>query len=357
MKKTQVALAALALVASTATMAEVKLSGVFDVGVGRVTKNAAGVGGVFMEQGNLSDHSSIALDASEDLGSGMKAYMHIESGFDANGYNDNGGTAGSGKAGTSSIWNRDSFVGVSGEFGSIQLGKQLSPFILSGVLNSSSYVGSFAVNRLYMGHGAAGVAAGGVGLNSVGFFIANAVQYISPSISGWTIRAMTTTASGTHGNSINEGTTAQDADRYTSYSIMGSLGSANINAAYENRKSTYTGYNAGVSLPVAAGLVATLGYMNTTAEGSSAIGSYNIGASYELTDSTKAILQYAASDNNGGNKTLTNLTLTNSLSKSTTIYATYAVGDGINPALGNFGNAAPTTGTANAIIVGVSKSF
>ncbi|MEY4468326.1 MAG: hypothetical protein RIR21_2120, partial [Pseudomonadota bacterium] len=70
MKKTQVALAALALVASTAALAEVKLSGIVDIGVGSTTKNSAGVGGTFMEQGSYNDHSAINLDASEDLGNG-----------------------------------------------------------------------------------------------------------------------------------------------------------------------------------------------------------------------------------------------------------------------------------------------
>jgi len=69
MKKTQVALAALALVASTAAMAtEVKIGGVIDIGIANTTKNTAGVGGTFMEQGSYTDHSSIDIDVSEDLG-------------------------------------------------------------------------------------------------------------------------------------------------------------------------------------------------------------------------------------------------------------------------------------------------
>ena len=63
MKKTQVALAALALVASTATMAEVKISGVLDFGVGHTTNH-----GSYMEQGAFSDHSSLIVASGAAIG-------------------------------------------------------------------------------------------------------------------------------------------------------------------------------------------------------------------------------------------------------------------------------------------------
>ena len=62
MRKTQVALAALALMASTAALAEVKISGVMDVGIGRTSGNG-GVGGVYVTNGAFVDHSAIELDA------------------------------------------------------------------------------------------------------------------------------------------------------------------------------------------------------------------------------------------------------------------------------------------------------
>ena len=87
MKKTQVALAALALVASTAAMADgVKVSGQMDVGVGHTT----GVGS-YMDQGAWADNSNITFSGSEDMGSGMKAFFTLAAGFTQNGDPGNGG--------------------------------------------------------------------------------------------------------------------------------------------------------------------------------------------------------------------------------------------------------------------------
>ncbi len=354
MKKTQVALAALALVASTAALAEVKLSGIVDIGVGSTTKNSAGVGGTFMEQGSYNDHSAINLDASEDLGNGMKAYASLGMGFDANGYNDNGGTAGSGAAGTSSIFNRQSFVGISGDFGSLQLGKQLSPFILSNVLMTSG-VGNFYVNRMALG-GGGGLACGGSGFNTSCFFMTNAIQYTTPSISGWTVTAMMTTPNGTHGNVMNGAATAADTDRYTAYRLGGAIGPMNLTAAYHSRKNTYSSTNVGGTMQLMEGLSGSLGYLTNTVEGASAVGSYNAGLSYALTGATTATLQYAKGDSNGGNQSLTNLTFANALSKRTTAYATWARGtNGISGALGAFGGTIDKDNTT--IVVGIVNSF
>jgi len=353
MRKTQVALAALALMASTAALAEVKISGVIDIGIANTTKNSLGTGGTFMEQGSYTDHSSIDLDVSEDLGSGMKAYASLGMGFDANGYNDNGGIAGGAGSTTTRLFNRQSFVGLSGDFGSIQIGKQLSPFILSNVLMTSG-VGNFYVNRMFLG-GLGGLAAGGTGLNSSGFFITNAVQYTTPSIAGWTVTAMTTTPTGTHGNVINN-TTAADNDRYTAYRLGGAVGPVSVTAAYQNRKNTYSSYNVGGTMPLMEGLSASLGYLKNTNEGQDGVGSYNVGVSYALTGATTATLQYAKGDSNGGSQSLTNITLANALSKRTTAYATWARGtNGISGALGQF------LGTVdkdnNTVVVGVAHTF
>jgi len=354
MKKTQVALAALALVASTAALAEVTLSGVIDIGVASTTKNTAGVGGTFMEQGSYTDHSAIDFNISEDLGSGLKAYASLGMGFDANGYNDNGGTAGSVAGAGQQIFNRQSFVGVSGDFGSLQLGKQLSPFILSNVLMTSG-VGNFYVNRMFLG-GAAGLAAGGTGLNRSGFFITNAIQYTTPSISGWTLTAMTTTPSGTHGNELNNNAVAADADRYSAYRVGGVLGPLNLTAAYQSRKMTYKSWNVGGTMQLMEGLTGSLGYLKNTNEGADSVGSYNAGLSYALTGATTATLQYAKSDINGGDQSLTNLTLANALSKRTTAYATWARGtNGMTGALGHFLGTIDNDTTT--LIVGVAHSF
>jgi hypothetical protein len=204
--------------------------------------------------------------------------------------------------------------------------------------------------------GAGGLAGGGSGLNASGFFITNAIQYTTPSISGWTATVMTTTPSGTHGNVINSGTTPADADRYTAYRLGGSLGALNLTAAYQTRKNTYSSWNAGGTMQLMQGLTGSLGYLKNTNEGADSVGSYNVGLSYALTGATTATVQYAKGDKNGGDQSLTNLTLANALSKRTTAYVTLARGEnGISGALGAFLGTVDKSNTT--AIVGVAHTF
>ena len=69
MKKTQVALAALALVASTATLANVTVYGAVDA----AAAHASGKGTYFDGTGAWTAPSHLGFKGSEDLGSGMKA--------------------------------------------------------------------------------------------------------------------------------------------------------------------------------------------------------------------------------------------------------------------------------------------
>ena len=340
MRKTQVALAALALVASSAALAtEVKLSGQIDVGVFSTGKDNDGKGGAFMEQGGLLDHSSIQIDVKEDLGNGLKAFAVLESGFNANGGIDNGGTNGN----ANGLFNRQSFVGLSSDsLGTIGLGKQLSPFILSQALTNFG-VGSFWVNRLSVGHAGSGgsFSAGGNGLNFGGFFVPNAVTYTSPSIAGFTVRAMTATKTGTDNNILQENdTTAGTDNRHSSMSIDGNIAGAFVSAAWQSRKDTYSGYTIGAVYPVMESFSLSANYMSDKNKiDDVTVKSWAVGGKYTLVQGTDVILQYA--QNNGDNDTalkrrLTNLTLTHALSKRTTFYATVAQGKQQGSALGNF---------------------
>ncbi len=358
MKKTQVALAALALVASSAAMAtNVTLSGQVDIGVFNTGRDDNGNGGTFMEQGGLLDHSSITLNVNEDLGNGLKAFAVLESGFNANGGIDNGGTQGN----TNALFNRQSFIGLSSDaLGTVGLGKQLSPFILSQALTNFG-VGSFWVNRLIVGHAEptlGAVAGGGNGVNAVGFFIPNAVTYTSPSIGGFTLRAMTALKTGTQFNALTvNDTTAGTSNRYDSLSLSGNVAGAFVSAAWQKREDAYTGYTVGGTLPVTEGLAVMANYMSDKNRVDDiTVKSWAVGAKYTIVSGTDAILQYARGDQDD-RRTLTNLTLTHALSKRTTAYATAARGTNVGSALGNFGN--PFTGGRdnNTYGVGVAHSF
>lgn len=345
MRKTQVALAALALVASSAALAtEVKLSGQIDIGVFSTGKDTNGEnGGVFMEQGGLMDHSSITLSATEDLGNGLKAIAVLESGFNANGGVDNGGTQGN----TNALFNRQSYVGLSSDsLGTVGLGKQLSPFVLTQAMTNFG-VGSFWVNRLVLGGAGTGgtAAGGGNGVNNIGFFVANAVTYTSPSIAGFTVRAMTATKNGTEFNTItpNDPTAGTD-NRYSALSVDGNILGAFVSAAWHQRKDAYSGYTVGAVYPVMESLSIMANYTSDKNKVDDiTMKSWAVGGKYTLVQGTDVILQYA--QNNGDNsdannlkRRLTNLTLTHALSKRTTLYGTVAQGKQIGSSLGNFGN-------------------
>ena len=140
MKKTQLALAAVALIASSAAMsANVSISGNLDVGIGR-TSGYNGTGGMFLEQGAYFDNQSLSVNVNEDLGSGLKAHGSLGMGFNANGVSDNPG-ANRNANGVSpaaaitdvqgnGLFNRQAYVGLSGEFGDIRLGRQLSRLLV-----------------------------------------------------------------------------------------------------------------------------------------------------------------------------------------------------------------------------------
>ena len=364
MRKTQVALAALALMASSAALAaEVSISGVIDVGVASTSKNG-GVGGVFLENGAYNDHSAIELNIGEDLGSGLKAYASLGMGFNPNGQSDNPGVGrGLSTANDSisihnnSLFNRQAFVGVSGEFGSIQLGRQLSPFVLSNVL-MQNYIGMFGVGRMVLA---------GAGGTAGAFFVDNSVSYKTPAIAGFTLTAFATTPNGTRGNAFIDGA---DTDRYTAYHVAGSVGGANLTAAYHKQNSGWSGWNAGGTMALMDGLTASLGYVNTESAAGLKVGSWNVGAAYALTGATTITAQHAFNDDNGGNQKLSNIMLANALSKRTTVYGGYGWADGnIGATIGTFGGTVssstsaagtsiPASGKTNsAFVVGVSHAF
>jgi len=133
MKKTQVALAALALVASTASLANVTVYGAVDAAV----VNANNGNGTFFDgTGAWTAPTHLGFKGSEDLGNGMKATFQLETGVSLN----NGAAVSGGSASPSSstrtfggLFTRVSTIGLSGDFGSLTLGQQLSPYIVTHV--------------------------------------------------------------------------------------------------------------------------------------------------------------------------------------------------------------------------------
>jgi predicted porin len=377
--------------------ANVSISGNLDMAVAR-TSGYNGTGGMFIEQGAYFDNNSISLNVNEDLGSGLKAHGSLGMGFNANGQSDNPGacrdpagvqnsiTTPAGQPLCNQLFNRQSYVGLSGEFGDIRIGRQLSPFIAAAAGNMH-YVGMFGVGRLVMAGdegntGGSGVAAGST---AGGFFRDDALQYTTPSMSGFTGNVMVTMRNSTTNNQY-----IIDRGRYSAFSLSGPLGPITINAAYHSQAYTnnqaieYTGYAIGGIAPITDGISLSAGYISTKQGNATVAGgndnrtdSYNFGIGFDLSQATKLQAQYASSNVLANQSTtLMNIMLINSLSARTKVYAGLGYGNRVGATIGALGAAnnagvQQTTNNAgnsnvlnngvqssnNAVVFGVAHSF
>jgi predicted porin len=124
MKKSLIALAVLAASGAAMAQSSVTLYGTADIWVGS-TKVSATVGGTSASarstavDSNGFNTSNFGFKGSEDLGGGLKANFKLEQGFNV----DNGTSQAAGTA-----FNRQSWIGVSGGFGEVQLGRMWTSY-------------------------------------------------------------------------------------------------------------------------------------------------------------------------------------------------------------------------------------
>ena len=115
MKKSLIALAVLAASGAAMAQSSVTLYGVVDIAFASENNGTTTVSR--LDSGKLNG-SRFGFKGSEDLGGGLAAVFQLESGF-----NTDTGASGS----TSSLFNRLSFVGLTGNFGAVKLGRQNNP--------------------------------------------------------------------------------------------------------------------------------------------------------------------------------------------------------------------------------------
>lgn len=369
MRKTQVALAALALVASTAAMADVTIYGTLDVGLAHSNN---GKGTYIDGTGSWVAGNNIGFKGSEDLGGGLKANFQLESGVGLNngavvsgGY---GSNAASSNGYLSPLFSRIATVGLSGEFGSITAGQQLSPFIVANASGTAGNAAFFVNRMLLVGFGGAAAAptGNGTGFGYDGFFIPNSVQYTTPSLGGWTVNLLTTTKGGSRDGAISG---PVETDQYTAVTAGGSIGSVSLIGGYHERKNIHSGYTLSASLPLTSDLTVYGNYL-TNDESKSAglgistgkkLGSSSVSLGYKVSDALTANLQYARNDDTNASS-LTSVGAQYSLSKRTSLYASYGKGtNGINAAFADRGVNRYYAGALSAdstnVAVGVAHSF
>ena len=184
MKKSLLALAVLGAFAGAASaQSSVTIYGIIDVGVAKINDGTSPIGATpnaaaatFGDPGVIGTHdvwhvrsstsSRLGFRGTEDLGGGMKANFQIEHRLDpSNGQNESGAAA---------MWHGASWVGVSGGFGEVGLGRQYVPMFYTGL----------AMDPWGYDYNVAG-AAGYTRANS--FSRANnAVTYLTPNFGGFT---------------------------------------------------------------------------------------------------------------------------------------------------------------------------
>jgi predicted porin len=172
MKKTLIALAAVAVTGAAFAQSTVTLSGTVDVGLekrwsGDATKLTSSRNGT----------SNWTLSGAEDLGGGLKAVFQVSTSF-----NVDDATSGGLSTGTtgSALGNNGMFVGVTGGFGTLRAGRPVNTLYGNAMFaNGTKGVSSHDSNSVLAGL----VANAG---NSV--YVNNAVQYHSPRFAGFQVQ-------------------------------------------------------------------------------------------------------------------------------------------------------------------------
>jgi len=172
MKKTLIALAALAATASFA-QSTVTISGVLDVGVKSASNVKPGQDKLSVGSGN---NARVAFGVAEDLGGGLKAVANAQMRFDPA----TGMTEGSNAR---PLFQGETRVGLSGGFGTVLMGRGLTALQAPNGGNSDPWGVSTVAGSVYAAGFATDYAAGGEGR------IDGAVFYTSPSLNGLTISA------------------------------------------------------------------------------------------------------------------------------------------------------------------------
>ncbi len=310
MKKSLIALAALATVATAAqAQSSVTMYGIVDAGITTMSNIKSGsdnVRSTGMTNGGLST-SRWGFRGSEDLGGGLKANFNLEGELLA----DNG----SNYSNDSILFGRAAWVGLSGKFGDVKLGRQ----------NTLIY--------------ATGVGFDPLGGNNIGGFIAagsygsvraqNAITYTTPTFAGVTLTAQTGTTTTTDGTD-NETAGAFRANRNTGLQFNYSNGpfafAANTTNAYAStgiRATEYTGFYASYDFGVVKALAETV-ETKTVASGAT-VKHHAIGVQVPVTTAFKVnVIAQEIKTTAGAKPNIYAASGVYSLSKRTDLYAIYA---------------------------------
>lgn len=186
-KPTTVAAAVLMLSVAPASQAietvipGVEIFGIIDAGFLYQSKTDQGGGGskTSMETSGLRQ-SVLGFKGTRDLGNDLKGFFNLEAHFDTN----NGDFHGTGDAqGTGNVlFRRQANLGLSGDWGSVTLGRQYGPALLAHIATEPRAFKEQFSNLYAWAYNQYAATAGGPGTdrntnNDVGIFFSNAIQY------------------------------------------------------------------------------------------------------------------------------------------------------------------------------------
>eukprot|EP01037_Dinobryon_pediforme_P023382 gene23382-24812_t len=151
----------------------VNVYGLLDVWMGS-TKNAGQDKGASVMTANGMQGSFIGFSGSEDLGGGLRTIFTLESFLSLD-------TGALGRTPADPFWGRNSFVGLSGDFGTVRAGRMVTPYFQALVLTDPfAQAPWFSPQAFITYRGLQGTGlAGNTSLN-------NLIGYISPTFSGVT---------------------------------------------------------------------------------------------------------------------------------------------------------------------------
>lgn len=363
MKKSLIALAALATAGFASAQSSVTVFGVVDTGYQYVKREAVGASDVSVNRlaSGSNKTSRIGFRGVEDLGGGLKAGFWLEAGVAA----DNGSSAsttiftnnqtGSNVGGGGLVFNRRATVGLTGGFGEVRLGRDS----VVGLLTQESF-DPFDANGVGSQRQVvyANVAAVSTAISSVR--ASNMINYFSPNIAGFTADV----GYAFNENASNAGATKQNG-RLTTARLGYTLG--NFNAKLGGTQIEYnTGdyqeytvgasYDFGIVKPALAFHSNKIKGVNKTdvimASLTAPVGPGLVRAAYSRAD------QKSGGNNDGS---IFAVGYIYNLSKRTQLYTTYAIADNKN---GNAANvyavgSAPTANgrKSQGLDLGVTHSF
>ncbi len=286
MKKSLIALAVLAASGVASAQSTVTLYGLVDTYLGSTKTTVSPIG---FPSSSLRDTaingggfntSRFGLKGSEDLGGGLKANFVLESGFDSSTGVGNTYTNPFTGAVSNSVFSRQSWVGLSGGFGEVRLGKMFTPF------DEVKGMGAAAFD--------ANIFAPGTNVwlsNTYQDRPGNSVYYATPNISGFSGAAMYA-----FGENAAPGV---DAGKIVSFNVQYAGGPVAVALAYQGEKQDgssstlkFTQVNGAYDLGVAK-LLAAYGHVS---DGSGAkVKEYQIGADFPVSGALTLSGGYARS--------------------------------------------------------------